>query len=596
MRILTRIFAVIGVLAFLGLLVAGGLFLRLSHSSPTIPGKAILAMTIDGELQEKPGFDPLKLGHQMSLGEALTALRTATNDKRITGVFVNIADNLPLTQAQELHDAIAAFRRSGKPVYAFADTFGEQGPGAAEYYMATAADKVWLQPMGTVGLVGISADEFFLKDALAKYGVEFQVTKREQYKTAFDTLSESGFTPANREMTTSLLNDMVDQLLTGIAADRASHKVDVPALRRLMDNGPIGADDAKDAGLVDEVDYRDQALDELQDNTDTDDTVSVHHYLSAQPAVHTRSKIAVIYAQGELMRHADGNSIDPLSDDQASEPREVFNAFKQAAEDDDVKAIVFRINSPGGSVVASETIRSGVLLAKDAGKPIIVSMGEMAGSGGYWIAADADKIVAEPATLTGSIGVLGGKPIFQKLMADHDVVGQSISIGQDSDMDSPFHPFTPAQLAKQNQMLDDIYDHFKGLVADGRKLSDERVEQIAKGRVYTARQAKDLGLIDELGGFETAVMRAKEAIGLQAADKIELLEIPREPTLPEMLHSILFENDSQDDDDSDDTLLHGHFGMGAHLQMLSALRPYLHLLAERPADHAVLMAPLAPKQ
>jgi protease-4 len=593
MRILTRIFAVIGFIAFLGVLAAGGIYMRVMHSGPTMPGKAILAMTIEGELQEKPGFDPLKLDHQMSLNEALTALHAAATDKRITGVFINITDNLPLTQAQELHDAVTAFRRSGKPVYAFADTFGEQDAGAAEFYLATAASKVWLQPMGTVGLMGISADEVFLKNAMAKYGVEFEVTKREQYKTAFDNLSESGFTPANREMTKSLLDDIVDQVLTGIAADR---KIDVASLRKLMDTGPLSADDAKDAKLIDEVDYRDQALDDLEDVTSTDDTVSVHHYLNVLPAIETKSKIALIYAQGELMRHPDGGGLDPLSGDQASDPRDVLAAFKQASDDDDVKAIVFRINSPGGSVVASETIRSGLLIAKDAGKPIIVSMGEMAGSGGYWIAADADKIIAEPATLTGSIGVLGGKPVVEKLMADHDVVGESITVGQNADMDSIFHPFTPGQLAKQNQMLDDIYSHFKGLVADGRKLSDDKVEQIAKGRVYTARQAKDLGLVDELGGLETAIMRAKEAIGLQAADQIEIDEVPHEPTLAEVLHSLLEGADDDDDDDSADALMHSRYAAGANLKMLAALRPYLHLLMENPADHTVLMAPLTTKQ
>ncbi len=592
MRILTRIFAALGLLAVLGVLVAGGIYLRVAHSSPVLPAKAILAMTIEGELQEKPGFDPLKLARQMSLGDALTALHTAANDDRIKGVFIDITDNLPLTQAQELHDAILAFRRSGKPVYAFADTFGEQGPGAAEFYLATAADKIWLQPMGTVGLMGISADEFFLKDALAKYGVEFQVTKREQYKTAFDNLSESGFTPANREMTESLLNDIVTQIVDGVAAYR---KVDVGALRRLLDTGPLSADAAKDAKLIDEIDYRDQALDDLQDQTSTDDTISVHHYLGALPAPDTKSKIALIYAQGELARHTGANPLDPLSDNQASDPRDVLLAFKQASEDDDVKAIVFRINSPGGSVVASETIRNGVLLAKDAGKPVIVSMGEVAGSGGYWIAADADKIIAEPATLTGSIGVLGGKPVIGKLMSDYSVVGQSVTIGQNADMDSPFHAFTPEQLAKQNQLLDDIYNHFKGLVADGRKMSDEKVEDIAKGHVYTGKQAKDIGLVDELGGLDTAIRRAKEAMGLKADDQIEIDEIPHEPTLSELLHSVLLNKD----EDSDDALMRGRSWLGrdaANATLLMALRPVLGTLLSPPAEHAVLMAPVATKQ
>ena len=360
-----------------------------------------------------------------------------------------------------------------------------------------------------------------------------------------------------------------------------------------MDTGPVSADDAKKIGLIDEIDYRDEALDELQDETDTDDTVSVRHFLNGfkDKPLGSKSKIALIYTVGELSR---GSRVNPLSDDTTSDPREVLSAFRQASEDPDIKAIVFRINSPGGSVVASETIRNGVLLAKDADKPVIVSMGEVAGSGGYWIAADADKIIAEPGTLTGSIGVLGGKPVVQKLLSDHGVNTDFIASGQNALMDSPFRPFTPEQEAKQNAELDDIYAHFKGVVAEGRNLTPERVEEIAKGRVYTGRQAKEIGLVDELGDLHTAIIRAKEAIGLKADTVIEVDQMPGEPTPAEFLRSLF----GSEDDDSDDVWADSHIAATlrswGRLKML--LGPLIAPLVQSPADQAVRMPirPLTP--
>jgi protease-4 len=582
MRFITRLFAVIGLLVVLLIV---GAAVSYSTSTPKIADSSILTITLDGELQEKTGFDPLNFSHALTLVDAMRALHEAAVDKRIKGVFLNIEDNLPLTQAQELHASIAAYRKSGKPIYAFADTFGEQDAGAAEYSLAAACDKVWLQPMGTVGLMGIAADEFFLKSFLARNGVQLQASTREQYKTAFDNFTQDGFTPANREMTQSLLSDMVKQIVASVAADR---KLDPAAVRKAMDTGPISADAAKALNLIDEIDYRDQALDDLEDLTSAEDTVSARRYLESLKTKTVKNKIAVIYAVGELSRHSGMDPMDPLSDNQASDPRDVFDAFRDASEDDDVKAIVFRINSPGGSVVASETIRGGVLLAKDAGKPIIVSMGEMAGSGGYWIAADADRIIAEPATLTGSIGVLGGKPVIGDLLREHGINTDAIQIGQNANMDSPYRAFTPGELAKQNAMLDDIYTAFKDVVSQGRKIAPAKVEQIAKGRVYTGAQAVSIGLVDETGGMETAITRAREAAGLSANDAADVVEVPATPSALDYILSYL--NGGKPDDD-DDALMGRH--VTGKLKLLTALRPYLHMLMGAAGDNTVRM-PIKP--
>jgi protease-4 len=583
MRFLTRAFAVIGFLVVLAIGIGIIARIYMHRSQPVMPEKAVLTLNIEGEFQEKPGFDPFEMNHQMALIEAVKAIDAAAEDKHIKGLFVDFSANLPLTQAQELRTAVEKFRAHKKIAFAFADTFGEQDTGAAAYYLATGFDKIWLQPMGMVGLMGVGTDEFFLKDALAHYGVMLQANKREQYKTAFDNFTENGFTPANREMLKSIIDDMVGQLTTGIAEGR---RLDPKLVRDTMDAGPISADDAKKIGLIDEVDYRDEALDELQDETDTDDTISARRFLGLHKDKPAKAKIALIYTVGELSRETDDN---PLSDDTTSDPREVLAAFRQASDDPDIKAIVFRINSPGGSVVASETIRNGVLLARDADKPVIVSMGEVAGSGGYWIAADADKIIAEPATLTGSIGVLGGKPVVQKFLADHDIKTDFIANGQNAVMDSPFRPFTPEQEAKENAELDDIYTHFKGVVAEGRGLSPARVEEIAKGRVYTAAQAKDLGLIDELGGIKTAIDRAKEAAGLTASTVVEIDEIPGEPTPAEFLRSF-FTGDDEDDD------ILAHTRLAASMRAWARLKAMVAPLIETPGNQTVRMQvqPLQP--
>ncbi len=590
MQFITRFFAVIGFLVVALILI--GVFAVVQHRKalPQISSNAIMTIALDGELQDKAGFDPFNINHSLTLVDALRALREGAKDNRIKGVFLNIEDNLPLAQVQELHASILEYRKSGKPIYAFADTFGEQGAGASEYYLATACDKVWLQPMGTVGLMGIAADEFFMKDFLNRNGIQFQESKREEYKTAFDNFNEAGFTAPNREMTESLMKDMIDQLVTGIARDR---KIDQAVVQKAMDTGPVSADNAKKLNLIDEIDYRDQALDDLEDETGAEDTVSARKYLSSLPVQpNSKIKIAVIYTEGELMRHSGVDPLDPLSDNKASDPRDVFDAFRDASDDESVKAIVFRINSPGGSVVASETIRGGVLLAKDANKPVIVSMGEMAGSGGYWIAADADRIIAEPSTLTGSIGVLGGKPVFGELMKEHGINTDSVEIGQNANMDSPFHPLTPEQNAKQNEMLDDIYGTFKGIVADGRNLPPEKVESIAKGRVYTGKQAVDIGLVDELGGLETAFTRAREAAGLSATEKVDFVAVPAPPSLADYIKSMV--NGGKDEDDDDALMGRGHLVLSGKLRILAALRPYLRALTMQPGENTVLMAPVGP--
>ncbi len=586
MRFITRLFALLGVVTVLLVVVIAAAVIHRRHAAPAIADGTILNITITGALTEKAGFDPFNLDHAISMREMQRALRGAAKDSRIKGVFLDFTDNLPLAQAEELHASVAAFRQSGKKIYAFADTFGEQGPGAGEYYLAAACDKVWLQPMGMVGLMGIGADEFFLKDFFARNGVVFEENKREQYKTAFDNFSENGFTPANREMTTSLMKDLLQQIVTGIAADR---KIDQQALRDAIDIGPISADKAKGLHLIDEIDYPNDALDALETEVDADDTVSVRKYLDAlpQPAPPAKNKIALIYTDGELMRHASGS---PLDDTKASDPREVLNAFRKASEDDDVKAIVFRINSPGGSVIASETIHGGLLMAQDAGKPVIVSMGEMAGSGGYWIAADADWIIAEPATLTGSIGVLGGKPVIQQFAKDHGINTEAIGIGQNANMDSIFRPLTPEQQAKDNEMLDDIYGRFKDVVADGRKkLTPEKVEDIAKGRVYTGQQALGIGLVDELGGLDAAFTRAKERADLSDSDKVDIVEIPAAPNFADFVRTLLTGEDTDDD-----VRMPNPVALQQDLKLAGALRWYLRALTASPADRAVLMTPGLP--
>jgi protease-4 len=537
-RLFVRIFATIGfIFTFLVFAIVALLFWVKPAAVP-VPQATVLTLNLERALSDGPASESLSgfLGEpQPSLRDVLDALERATDDPRVKGLFVRLGgDEIGAAQVQELRDAIAAFRAKGKFAIAYADSFGEFGPGNHAYYLAAAFDQIWLQPQGLVGLTGLRAESPFFRGTLDKLDVVPSFDHRSEYKTAMNMITETGMTAAQREETEALLRSVFEQMVRAIAHDR---KLDEAKVREIIDRGPLLTQEALEARIVDKVGYRDQAESEARDRAGSGaELLTALAYLGRAGRPHRSGPvIAVIYGTGLIQRGGGGG---PFSGSGIMGADAVARAFDQAALDPAVKAILFRIDSPGGSVVASETIWRAVLRARERGKPVIVSMGDVAGSGGYYIAAPADKIVAEPATLTGSIGVVAGKFVtagFWKLIG---VSWGSVSTSANASMFSTLDDFTPAQHARFESFLDAIYADFKDRVAKGRKMDPAAVEAVAKGRVWTGEQAKERGLVDALGGFATALALAKEAARIPADQDVTLKQVPPPETLTDVLTRI----------------------------------------------------------
>jgi protease-4 len=552
-RFVFGLFAALGVFAaviVIGLVLAIGAGVALvgTSSHPAgLPNAVVLSVDLNNGLAAGPSADPLStllFGKHQTLRDFLDTLERAGSDDRVKGVYVHIgSDNLGLATVQEVRDAIHDFRSKGKFAIAFSESFGEFGPGTRPYYLAAAFDGIWLQPLGSVGLIGLRTHIPFFRETLDRLGIAPEFAHREQYKTAANSLTETAMTPAQREETEDLLNAMSQQIVHGIATDRKLSEAEVTGL---IDRGPLLAEEAKAAKLVDHIGYRDQAVAEARRRAGTGAKfVTPSRYLAAAGRPHDSGpEIALIYADGLITQDGGAN---PLTGTREASARELTRAFQQAARDSDVRAILFRIDSPGGSAVASETIWREVIRAREHGKPVIVSMGDVAGSGGYYIAAPADKIVAEPATLTGSIGVLAGKLVIAGLMEKLGVSGASVQRGANAGMFSEFEDFSPAGRERLERFLDATYAGFKKRVADGRHFTADQVEAVAKGRVWSGEAAKSNGLVDELGGYKVALRLAREAAKLPPDKPVKVTVFPREKNSLEALYDRWFnpDHDSQ---------------------------------------------------
>jgi protease-4 len=533
MRFLVRALAVIGFLFIVIIAVAIYGVSRLhvaSHTAKPIKEGTVLTLTVEGPfIEESPtrtGFNSLLTGHSKKLREIIAGIDHAAGDSRIKGLTLKLDASAGMAQTQELRAAIKRFRGTGKFVYAFADDYGESASGNGQYYLAAACDQVWLQPTGQAMLTDIAFEAPFLKDAFAKLDVDPEFVKRAEYKTAPETYTERGFTGPAREMMESLANDLTLQLVTDIAASRNMTPDEV---RAILARGPMSTDEAVQAKLVDHVGYADEVVAAAKKAAGTDvRTMALPEYYSQTAAEkHDDPNIALIYEVGEIDRV--GGPIDAGSGDRGLDNgNAVIQGFAQAMAKPSVKVIVFRVDSPGGSVSGSESLRRMVLRAKQAGKKVVVSMGSVAASGGYWISANADKIVAEPATLTGSIGVFSGKFNVGKGLADIGITSDRTTGGPYTGMDSPFTPFTPDQLQKLNSSIDQIYGGFVSIVAEGRKMPAGTVAESAKGRVWSGQQAKQIGLVDSLGGLDDAIRVAREVAAIPA-DQPSVVRMYPEP-------------------------------------------------------------------
>ena len=509
-----------------------------------IPSGCVLEFNLQAVPPETTGFDPLTIltggGRAMALRDAVAALHRAAEDRRVAGLIarVQLAAS-PVGAVQELREAIAAFS-AVKPSLAWAETY----PGTLSYYLASAFGEVWMQSSGSVGLVGFASSATFLRDALEKAGIEAQFTARGEYKSAANLFTEGGFTEAHREAVTRMLESLQDQVWQAVAESR---NIDAGALDALADRAPLLRDEAVESGLVDRIGFRDEALARIAElvgvdnvSNEEDEDALPRLYLSRYagaarsrlalpvpsiPGRRSKPTIAVVTCEGAIVNGRGGRQFLPFGSSNAGADT-IAAALREVAADDAVSAIVLRVDSPGGSLTASETIWREVKRARQRGKPVVASMGTVAASGGYYVSMDADAIVANPGTITGSIGVMSGKLVVRDLKDRLGVGSETVRTNANADVWSADELFTPEQQADREAEADRFYADFVERVAAGRNVSAEAVDAVARGRIWTGADALERGLIDELGGFRTAVRRAKVLAGLDEDADVRLVSYP----------------------------------------------------------------------
>jgi len=567
------------VIAVLGAVLVGAGVLLTGRGKPSVPKRAILELDLERGIPETPPDDPFAVfggERPLTLRDVVDGLEKAGDDPHVVGFVARLgAAPIGVAGIQEIRDAVKAFRAKKKFAVAYAETFGEFAPGNGAYYLATAFDEIWLQPSGDLGLNGLVGESPFLRGTLDKLGVKPEFGQRHEFKNAMNLYTETKFTDAHREATKKLIESIYGQMVKGIAEGR---KMTEPDVRALVDRGPFLGPEALEAKLVDGLAYRDEVHAKVKAKGGSGAKLfGLPAYLKKEGRPHDEGAktIALVYGVGGVTRGK--SSGNPLTGGQTMGSESVAKAIRTAVEDDDVAAILFRVSSPGGSYVASDTIWREVVLARKAGKPVVVSMGDVAASGGYFVAMPADRIVAQPGTITGSIGVLAGKMVTPAMWEKVGLTFDQVEVGANANMWNASRSFSPAEWARFNAWLDRIYDDFTSKVAEGRKLPKERVLEIAKGRVWTGEDAKALGLVDELGGYATALKLAKEAAKIPAAEKVRVAVFPKEKSPFEALAAKL---SGEEEDESSFTAL---------VRLLEPIRPVLRQVeAER---QGVLTAP-----
>jgi protease-4 len=483
-----------------------------------LPNKFVLYHNMLSPLADKPQTDSLvnylaNVPPPTTLMDFSNALHQAKTDDRVTHFVMRINDGeYSLTQIQSMRRMITDFRESsGKKAIAISDNFGNMSSGLGEYWLATAFDKIWLEPLGIVSLTGIYVETPFFEEALGNIGVEFQMEKRKDYKTGAEPFIRNAMSEEGAEALNDIFDDVMQTITTDIMTARGLTEQQIYTL---IDNSPLLDGEAMAQGLVDHIEHSHEINDYLEDiiNYKNDDVtyISINRYArQTRPEIKDTPKVAVVPVEGMILDDplmSKGQGIGAfINPSNIAEATTIRNQILSLAENDNVKVIILRVNSPGGSPTASEVIRGAVEKAKAEGKYIIVSMGDTAASGGYWLAVNADHIIASPFTVTGSIGVYGGKPNLDGLWDKIGLNWTTFEYGQNASMWSVNEPYSESERKRLNVMMDSIYDSFINRVAEGREMSRDNVEAAAKGRAWIGTDALENGLIDQLGDFEAAL-------------------------------------------------------------------------------------------
>lgn len=537
--------SLLGLIVFSGL-TSAGLFLLLfaaasRDTSPEVKDKSVLVFDLSmnitdsepssGEVLQKAlsGED----SNKMSLHAVLDSLEKARRDKRIVGIYLDAsrtgASSLGgFATLKEIRQALEKFHAAGKKIVAYSTEWGKQ-----EYYLSSVADTIVLNPLGEMEVKGLSTQPMFLAGALQKYGLGVQVVREGKFKGAVEPYVLTKMSPENREQTQKLLDDVWSEWRTAVGTSR---KINPEQLQAIADNQVLLlADQAKASGLVDKVGYFDEVVADLKQLTNTDKEKKTFRQISLANYADvpgqslgmdrdSKNHIAVVYAEGEI--------VEGQGEDGQIGGDRFAKILRRVRQDKDVKAVVLRINSPGGSATAAEVMQREVRLLRQE-KPLVVSMGDYAASGGYWIASDSNRIFAQPNTITGSIGVFGLLFNAQKLANDNGITWDAVKTGRYADSQTVSRPKSPEELAIYQRSVDRIYNLFLNKVAQGRKLPEQRVAEIAQGRVWSGTAAKQIGLVDEIGGLNTAIEYAAKQANL--GDNWELKEYPRTSSFRERL-------------------------------------------------------------
>ncbi|ESQ80408.1 signal peptide peptidase SppA [Asticcacaulis sp. YBE204] len=499
-----------------------------ASSKPTTPSSVTLLVDLRQGLTDQSKADPFAFitGRPLSTMDIVTSLYHAADDSKVKSVLIRLPEGgIAPAAAEEIRTAVRYVRSKNKTVIAHSQGLYPDTMVVASYMIGSAATEFWMQPHSAFQVTGIATENTFFKRAFDKYGVTPQFEQRYEFKNAVNPYLQSDFTPAHREATLSWMGSIYDSLLSSVVVDRKDLKMDLPKLKAVLEAGPYGAEQAKEMGLITKLGQVHEAEEAAKAKGGADtELMDVESYAATVTSTGAQT-IAVINGEGAIMTGKGGGGFgggepEMLSDD-------IAQAFYDAVDNDKVKAIVFRVSSPGGSDTASEQIAQAIKYAQDSGKPVVISMGNYAASGGYWISAGANAIVANPTTLTGSIGVYGGKLAIGDAAARFGVDFRQIGVGGEyAGAYASGKPFTEKQHAAISTWIDGIYNAFVERVAKGRKLPVERVKEIAKGRVWTGAQAKERGLVDDLGGFYAAVDKAKALAKIDKDTKVKLVSYP----------------------------------------------------------------------
>jgi protease IV len=499
-----------------------------TSKEPT-PANSVLELDLRDGITDQAPNNPFAVfgGAGLSTLQVVDVLAQAQDDTRVKALLVRLPEaGITPAAADEIRQAIRRFRASGKIVIAHSQGFQPVGTTVSSYMVGASASELWMQNTASFQLAGFSADSIFLGRAFEKYGVNAQFEQRYEYKNAVNEFTESDYTPAHREAMAAWMSSIYNNALANAAQDR---RLTLPVLKAAIEAGPYSAEQARQRRLIDKVGQVEDAEAEARRRAGRgSEIIEFQDYASTvgERTGSGASTIAIVGGEGAIMTGRGGGA-DPFGSGSSILSDDVAEAIYDAISDDAVKAIVFRVSSPGGSPEASEQILAAVRAAKAAGKPVVVSMGDYAASGGYWISSEANWIVAQPSTLTGSIGVYGGKMVLAEALGRFGVDMRNLTVGGEyADAFSPSQDFTPAQRAAFAAQIDRTYEEFIARVATGRRLPPARVREIARGRVWTGAQARGIGLVDQLGGIHEAIAKARELARIPAGQSVRFKRYP----------------------------------------------------------------------